>query len=130
MRSSAVTLHHDPFAITLGRCRKGDFVYLDPPYAPLSQTARFTAYTAGGFGDDDQRRLQREVIRLAEGGCWVILSNSTAPIIEELYERDPAPRRAGLLAFRVPARRAINSDPKRRGHVDEFVITNVPRVNG
>lgn len=127
LRSTTVTLHHGPFTATLRQCRRGDFIYLDPPYAPLSPTARFTSYTAGGFTDEDQRRLQTEVVQLAESGVAVLLSNSTAPIIEELYERDPAARRAGLRAFRVPARRAINSDPSRRGTVDEFVITNVPR---
>lgn len=126
LRSRRVSLHHDAFAATLGACRKGDFVYLDPPYAPLTDTARFTSYTAGGFSDADQRRLQQEVIGLAERGCSVLLSNSTAPIISELYERDPAPRRVGLRAFRVPARRAINSNPRRRGLVDEFIISNVP----
>jgi DNA adenine methylase len=127
LRSRTVSLHHDPFAVTLGRCRAGDFIYLDPPYAPMSSTSRFTSYTAGGFSDEDQRRLQHEVIRLAARGCSVLLSNSTAPIIEELYERDPAPARVGLRAFRVPARRAINSDPRRRGPVDEFLITNCVR---
>ncbi len=125
LRSPAVSLCHGTFAATLNACRRGDFVYLDPPYAPVSGTARFTSYTAGGFTDDDQRLLQQEVIRLAESGCAVLLSNSTAPIISELYESDPAPRLAGLRALRVPARRAINSNPLRRGIVDEFIITNI-----
>jgi site-specific DNA-adenine methylase len=62
---------------------------------------------------------------LANRGASVVLSNSTAPIITELYERDPAARSAGLRAYRVPARRAINSDPSRRGTIEEYVITNV-----
>ena len=54
-----------------------------------------------------------------------MLSNSTAPIIVDLYETNPQVRRAGLRAHRVPAKRAINSDPTARGDVMEFIITNV-----
>ena len=57
----------------------GDLIYLDPPYALLSATASFTSYTAGGFSDQDQRRLQEVVLELAGRGCSVGLNNSTAP---------------------------------------------------
>jgi DNA adenine methylase len=100
-------------------------VYFDPPNARLSSTAGYTSSTAQGFTDVDQRRLQRVVIDLVERGCFVVLSNSTAPLITALYEDDAAARRTGLCAHRVPARRAINSDPTRRGAVEEYVITNV-----
>jgi DNA adenine methylase len=102
----------------------GDLVYFDPPYAPLSATARFTSYTAGAFSDEDQRTLKEIVIGLARRGCSVIVSNSTAPSVCALYE-SPEVRRAGLDAYRIPARRAINSKATRRGTVDEFVISNV-----
>jgi DNA adenine methylase len=91
----------------------------------LSSTSSFTAYTARGFSDADQERLQKVVVDLACRGCFVILSNSTAPIISELYEKDPAARRPGLRAHRVPARRAINSNASRRGTVEEYIISNV-----
>ncbi len=103
----------------------GDFVYIDPPYAPLSATARFTAYTAGGFGPDDQVRLRDVVVELAARGCQVLLSNSTAPEIRRLYVEHPPARSAGLRAFEVPARRAINSRAGARGPVMEYLITNV-----
>ena len=106
-----------------------DFVYLDPPYAPLSSTASFTSYTADRFEASDQRRLQEVVIRLAKRRCHVVLSNSTAPEIRDLYDDNAAARRAGILAHRVPARRAINSNAARRGTIEEYVITNVrPRA--
>jgi DNA adenine methylase len=109
----------------------GDFVYLDPPYAPLSRTAQFTAYTARRFGAADQQRLQRLVIALARRGCHVLLSNSTADEIAALYEFDPDAAAAGLQAIRVPARRAINRDAARRGTVDEYLISNVrPQAAG
>ncbi|HUR35723.1 MAG TPA: Dam family site-specific DNA-(adenine-N6)-methyltransferase [Vicinamibacterales bacterium] len=121
-----VHIAHAGFEATLGACAPGDFIYLDPPYAPLTSTSNFTSYTAGGFSEADQRRLQRLVIDLARRGCAVVLSNSTAPLIADLYERDAAVRRAGFRAYRVPVRRAINSDAAGRGTVDEYVITNVP----
>jgi hypothetical protein len=65
------------------------------------------------------------VLELAGRNCYVVVSNSTAPIIAELYEQDGAARRAGLRAHRVPARRAINSDATRRGDVTEFIVSNV-----
>jgi DNA adenine methylase len=102
----------------------GDLVYFDPPYAPLSATARFTSYTAAAFSDEDQQMLQALVIRLAARGCCVIVSNSTAPSVRALYESNEA-RQAGLETYRIPARRAINSKAARRGAVDEFVISNV-----
>ncbi len=103
----------------------GDFVYCDPPYAPLSATANFTSYTATRFSDADQKQRQQLVVALARRGCRVLVSNSTADAIAELYERNRAARAAGLRAIRIPARRAINSNAARRGPVDEFLITNI-----
>src|SRR5262249_16594975 len=103
----------------------GDFVYCDPPYAPLSATANFTSYTAPRFGAADQKRLQQLVVALARRGCRVLASNSPADAIAELYERNRTARAAGLRALRIPARRAINSNAAKRGPVDEFLITNI-----
>jgi DNA adenine methylase len=109
----------------LGRlAAAGDFIYLDPPYAPLSPTSAFTSYTAHRFGPEDQARLQELVFALADRGCHIVLSNSTAPEIEGLYDTAAA-RRLRLRAIKVPARRAINSRPDARGDVMEYVITNV-----
>lgn len=125
-----VSLEVRAFEAALADAGQGDFVYLDPPYAPLSGTARFTAYTAGGFDAVQQERLQRTVIALAARGASVLLSNSAAPLIRALYTgRGPA-RRAGLRATTVAARRAINSRAASRGPVREYLITNVPRTGG
>ena len=105
----------------------GDFIYLDPPYAPLSRTALFTSYTAEGFSTDEQNRLQQVVLALATRGCWVLLSNSTAPEVARLYDGNAQATAAGLKAHKVPARRAINSDAARRGEIFEYLITNIPR---
>lgn len=123
----SAAVEHAPFDAVLRSADPDDFVYFDPPYAPLSSTARFTSYTADRFGADDQRRLQRVVIELAERRCHVLLSNSTAAEIADLYDGNPDAKRAGLRAHRVPARRAINSDASRRGRVEEYVVTNLRR---
>jgi DNA adenine methylase len=113
-----------PFDEVLAGTGAGDFVYCDPPYAPLSRTASFAHYTAGGFSAFDQRRLQQAVIDACRRGAHVLLSNSSAPEIVDLYS-GPAARQAGLAVTLVPARRAINSRASARGPVHEVIVTNV-----
>ena len=122
-----VTLSTSAFDAVLADAGEGDFVYLDPPYAPLNATAHFTSYTAGGFGAAQQEALQRAVIELASRGASVLLSNSAAPQIRDLYARHRGVRQAGLTARTVAARRAINSRAASRGPVREYLITNVDR---
>jgi DNA adenine methylase len=124
--SRGVTLSQGSFDGALLEAGKGDFVYCDPPYAPVSRTACFANYTAKGFRQDDQARLQHALIAAAERGAHVVLSNSSAPDIERLYSTSEA-RRAQLRIERVKARRAINSRAESRGPVTELVITNVLR---
>lgn len=120
-----VTLDRTQFDRSADSAGAGDFLYFDPPYAPLSKTARFTTYTTEGFDADDQQHLRDVVVTLARRGCHVVMSNSTAPDIARLYEDNREVKAAGLTCYRIPARRAINSNAKRRGVVDEYVITNV-----
>ena len=121
-----VTIQHASYD-AIRSARPGDFIYFDPPYAPLSATAQFTSYTSDGFTREDQQRLQQLVIELAKKKCHVLLSNSTAPEIAALYDGNPDAEEAGLRPYKFPARRAINSNASRRGHVEEYVITNLPR---
>ncbi|HEX6975490.1 MAG TPA: DNA adenine methylase, partial [Vicinamibacterales bacterium] len=102
-----------------------DFVYLDPPYAPVSRTSYFTAYSSGKFNADQQAVLQQTVISIAGKGARVLLSNSFAPDISRLYEENDDVRNAGLTTRTVSARRAINSRATSRGTVLEYLITNV-----
>lgn len=120
-----VTLHVQPFEQALAGAGAGDFVYLDPPYAPVSGTACFTSYTKGGFGLEQQIQLQQLVIAMAERGAHVLLSNSIAPDIRSLYEDSAEVRSAGFRARTVEARRAINSRASARGAVLEYLISNV-----
>ena len=123
---SGVRLALAPFERVLATARAGDFVYFDPPYAPLSATARFTAYTSRPFTLTDQARLCEIAVALARRGCGVMVSNSSAPEVAALYEGDPRVADAGLVVHRIPARRAINSRASARGPVTEFLLTNLP----
>lgn len=105
----------------------GDLVYFDPPYAPLSSTASFRSYTARGFDHGDQCKLHALVVALARRDVHVLLSNSVASSVIDLYERDSSTRHAGLHVYRIPARRAINSKAERRGSIEELVVTNLER---
>jgi DNA adenine methylase len=116
-----------PFDAIGDRPNAGDLVYLDPPYAPMSVTAHFRSYTARGFSDGDQTRLQELAIAMARRGALVLLSNSTASSVTRLYEDDRTANGAGLRAYRIPARRAINSRADRRGVIEELLVTNLPR---
>ncbi len=105
-----------PFETLIKTARPGDFIYLDPPYEPVSRTANFTAYAQDGFTQADQTRL-REVFReLDRRGAKLMLSNSDVPFIRELYRGYPIEQ--------VLVRRAVNSDPSARGPVPELVIRN------
>ncbi len=106
----------DDFSRVLEFARPGVFVYLDPPYYPLSATAKFTGYTAHAFGVEDQRRLAAVFRELDRRGCLVMLSNSDTPFIRELY--------AGYDLRVVHARRAVCCRGDRRGPVAELVIRN------
>jgi DNA adenine methylase len=119
-----VTIALQPFDRTLDDAGAGDFVYCDPPYAPLSRTSSFASYTADGFTAFDQRRLQQKVIAACKRGAFVVVSNSSAAEILNTYTA-PEAQRAGLKVNFVPARRAINSKASSRGPVDEVIVSNV-----
>lgn len=105
-----------PFEEATRDAGPGDFVYLDPPYDPLSPTANFTSYTRGNFTRDDQRRLADHVRELDRRGCLVAVSNSDTPEIRELYR--------GFRIETVHMPRNINCKPDGRSPVHELLITN------
>ena len=118
---SGVAVSCEDFAAVEDRMRAGDFVYLDPPYHPVSKTANFTAYALGSdgrasFGIDEQRRLAETFKNLDRRSCYLMLSNSDSEQIRELYR--------GYRIRLASARRAINCDGAKRGMTTEIVITN------
>ena len=125
-----ISVRHAAFDRVLEDAGSGDFVYFDPPYAPLTRTANFRGYTGRMFDDHDQQRLQQVVIALARRGVNVILSNSIAPSVTALYENNAEAQAVGLQTWRVPARRSVNSAADRRGAIEEIVVSNVrPRAD-
>lgn len=111
-----VTIRHADFEKTVRPAKKGDFVYFDPPYHPLSKTASFTDYHASGFRFSDQERLAKTFMRLSDKGVHVMLSNSKVPEVEELY--------ADFSIATVPAKRYINCNGERRSGTYEIIVTN------
>jgi DNA adenine methylase len=96
----------------------GDFLYLDPPYVPLSATSNFTSYDKLGFSIGDHMRLADTVEALTARGCRVMLSNSAAPLVYDLYGRSP------YRLLDMTARRHINRNGNGRGPIKELLILN------
>ena len=94
----------------------GDFVYFDPPYIPLSETSSFTSYTHEGFSYEDQVRLRDTFKKLDEKGAYVMLSNSSSPLVGELYK--------DFNIHKVSATRTNGAKSSSRGKIDEIIVTN------
>jgi len=101
------------------KARAGDFIYLDPPYQPVSSTASFTAYTPESFAWHDQQELAEVFHELHSKGCLLMLSNS--PGVRPLYEG------CDYRIEVVKAARAISCVGNRRGPVDELLVVNYGR---
>ena len=113
-----VALMHADFERIVRMAKRGDLVYFDPPYHPLSKTARFTDYTSGGFSFEDQERLAGVFRKLSDRGVRLMLSNSSTPEIEELYQ--------GFSIHTVSAKRFINCNGQKRSGATEIIVTNYP----
>ena len=106
--------------ILVEKARENDFIYLDPPYNPVSNTAYFTRYTHRGFTNKDQEELARIFQILNERKCRVLLSNSDTNFIRNLY-KDFAE-----YTTVVDVVRAINSKASKRIGHKELLIRNYP----
>jgi len=116
LNTATIHLTSLDYAEILTALPKGTFVYLDPPYDPVSDTSSFTGYSKGGFTHDDQIRLRECCDDLDKRGLKFMLSNSATDFIKEQY--------ADYHITIVQAKRAINSDSTKRGEVDEVVVRN------
>jgi DNA adenine methylase len=104
------------FVDAVKNAKAGDFVYFDPPYHPLSETSSFTSYSKDSFSKDDQIKLRDLFVELDKKGVYVMLSNSSAPFIQEIY--------SNYKQIPVFASRMINSKADKRGKISEVVIVN------
>jgi len=116
LNNAVIYLTAIDYADVLRALPKGTFVYLDPPYDPVSDTSSFTGYSRGGFTRDDQIRLRECCDELHKRGHKFMLSNSATSFIKEQY--------AAYHITIVQAKRAINSDGAKRGEVNEVVVRN------
>lgn len=113
------TIEHRSFETVLDRAERGDLVYFDPPYVPVSPTANFVGYAQGGFGEAEQERLAEVFETLARRGVSVMHSNSDTPWIRRRY--------GAHRMVSVTARRNVNSRASDRGPVGEVVVVAGPR---
>lgn len=114
-----IEIKYQDYKEVLKKVKKGDFVYFDPPYYPLSKTASFTSYVKESFLDKEQIELRDTFLELTKRGCFVMLSNSDAPFINKIYSGYK-----GVRINKVQAGRAINSKGSGRGKITEVLITN------
>jgi DNA adenine methylase len=104
------------FEKTVSNAVSGDFVYFDPPYVPLTESASFTSYSSEGFGLEAQKRLASTMHDLQSRGVRAMLSNSATELTAEIY--------SGLRQETISAPRMVSAKASGRGYVDEFLIMN------
>lgn len=115
-RQAQISFSSTDYSKVLAGIPSDTFVYLDPPYDPVSVTANFTGYAKGGFDRDEQIRLRECCDDLDRRGIKFMLSNSATEFIRDQYK--------DYQITTVKAKRAINSKASRRGQVDEVVVRN------
>lgn len=103
----------EDFEEVMRRAKPGDVIYCDPPYVPLSETANFTNYSAGGFGPTEQLRLAKLAEELSDQGIPVLISNHNNEFTQDAYKA------AEISMFDVP--RFISCDGKNRTKAAELL---------
>lgn len=123
-----VTIVCGDYTLSQSFVDKNTFVYIDPPYRPISQTSGFTAYNTDAFDDNEQIRLAKYFDEISAIGAKVVLSNSDPKNInpddnffDDLYSR--------YHIKRINATRTINSKAEKRGKISELIITNIGETN-
>lgn len=119
LNRNEISIRSGDYKDVLNDIEKNSFVYLDPPYIPISSSSSFTGYTEGGFGYDKQVELKEECDKLNSKGVHFLQSNSDCEEIRELYK--------DYRIKVVKAKRAINSDAKKRGQINEVLIYNAKK---
>ncbi len=116
LNSANIRICDGDYANVLEDLTTRSFVYLDPPYYPISETANFTGYIQGGWTKEHQIRLKQTCDELTKRNIKFLLSNSSADFIKELYSE--------YKISKIKATRNINSNGEKRGQIDEFLIRN------
>ena len=116
LNENDVEILQTDFAEAVKDAQTGDFVYFDPPYIPLNETSSFTSYTHEGFSYEEQVRLRNTFKELTERGVYAMLSNSSNPLVEELYK--------DFNIYFVEAQRTNGAKSSSRGKISEIIVTN------
>lgn len=116
LNNNQVKIFNADFEKAALEAKKGDFVYFDPPYDPVSQTASFTGYDVNGFDKEEQKRLKSVFDDLTSRGCKALLSNAHTDFIVDLY--------GNYKIEIISATRAINSNALKRGKIAEVLVRN------
>ena len=116
LNSAQIQISNEDYEVALQNIPSNSFVYLDPPYHPISESSNFTGYVQGGWNEEDQLRLRNVCDTLNSNGIKFLLSNSSSDFIKDIY--------SNYNIHKVKATRVINSDASKRGQVNEFLISN------
>jgi DNA adenine methylase len=118
LQSNNISIQCRDFEKVLRDAKKGDLIYFDPPYQPVSETANFTSYTNKDFTKDGLNRLVKLCINLDAKGCNVLLSNSDSKLVVDMFSEKP------WKVSKIQANRSINSNSKKRTGHFELLIKN------
>ena len=118
LQSKKISIKCQDFGAVLDNAKKDDFVYFDPPYQPISDTANFTSYTNRDFTTNDLKRLSKVCQDLDSRGCKIMLSNSNCKEVIQSFSKD------SWKVLKIKANRAINSNSKKRTGHTELLIKN------
>lgn len=116
LNNNDIQLRNVDYEQILLEADKNSFVYLDPPYHPISESSNFTGYVQGGWSPSDQERLREACDELTKRGIKFLQSNSSTDFIKEQYK--------DYSIYTVKANRFINSDAGKRGEIEEVLIKN------
>ena len=119
LQNPQIKIKEGDYRDALKGLRKGAFVYLDPPYMPISSSSSFTGYTENGFSYEQQVELKKECDKLREKGIAFLQSNSDCKEIRELYKEYDIKT--------VQAKRTINSNANKRSEISEVLIYYAPK---
>ncbi len=122
-RLKGASIQHQSFENAVESAKKGDLVYFDPPYIPLTPTSSFSAYSKEGFGEDDHHQLASVIHGLTQRGVFVLFSNSDTPLTRKIFKDH-------LILRREEMRRSISSDGTNRKNVFEILGMNYSHLHG
>jgi DNA adenine methylase len=122
-KKNLTTLMSGDYRLVTSQATESDFVYLDPPYDPISATSSFVAYQDSGFSKADQEDLRDEIKRLTELGVPILLSNSDTDFINKIYAN-----KKFFKIEKVSVKRVISAKTTSRGNIQEVLINNFKAV--